>query len=223
MTSFPWHHKHSGHPPAVATPKPAAGPFWQVLGLGLITFVFGVAVLAWPSHTLQLLGALVGIWLLVAGAIRLAGAFAQDLPTGRRLLLGGVGAVLVVGGIACIRHVATGVGMGAGAGRGAAIGATGLPFTAAGLSRRPRLRRVRTRISTTISTMTGIRRIRDGRMAVDTTGDPSSGGRCPRPSKHPDATVPSREGLVRVTARPPGRSGAAGTRTPPRRRRSAER
>jgi len=114
MTSFPWHHKHSGHPPAVATPKPAAGPFWQVLGLGLITFVFGVAVLAWPSHTLQLLGALVGIWLLVAGAIRLAGAFAPDLPTGRRLLLGGVGAVLVVGGIACIRHVATGVALLAG-------------------------------------------------------------------------------------------------------------
>lgn len=114
MTTFPWRHRGdrqsaAGTAPAGAAPKPAVEPFWQVLGLGLITVLFGIAVLAWPSHTLHLVGGLVGIWLLVAGALRLVGAFGHQQTAGRRVLLGVVGVLLVVGGVACLRNVATGV------------------------------------------------------------------------------------------------------------------
>ncbi|MGI5176153.1 HdeD family acid-resistance protein [Dactylosporangium sp. CA-152071] len=108
MTSFPWHHRQTRRHDT-AKPAAAVEPFREMLGLGLITILFGIAVLAWPSKTLSLLGVLVGVWLLVAGAIRIFGAFAHDQTTGRRVLLGGLGALLIVGGIACLQHVATGV------------------------------------------------------------------------------------------------------------------
>ncbi|MEV6928143.1 DUF308 domain-containing protein [Dactylosporangium sp. NPDC051485] len=108
MTSFPWHHRQNRRHDQ-AKPAAAVEPFREIVGLGLITILFGVAVLAWPGKTLSLLGVLVGVWLLVAGAIRVYGAFGHDQSTGRRVLLGGVGVLLIVGGIACLQHVATGV------------------------------------------------------------------------------------------------------------------
>ena len=50
-------------------------PFWEIVVLGVVTTLFGLAVLVWPSQTLRTLGVLVGIWLLVAGAARVVGAF----------------------------------------------------------------------------------------------------------------------------------------------------
>ena len=44
----------------------AAVPFWQTLTLGVVTALFGIVVLAWPGETLRVLGALVGVWLIVA-------------------------------------------------------------------------------------------------------------------------------------------------------------
>lgn len=87
----------------------AVVPFWQTLALGVVTVLFGIAVLAWPGETLRVLGALVGVWLIVAGAMRVAAALTEQHGLGRRLLTGVVGAVLVVGGVACLRNVATGV------------------------------------------------------------------------------------------------------------------
>jgi hypothetical protein len=87
----------------------AAVPFWQTLTLGAITALFGIVVLAWPSETLRVLGALVGIWLVVAGVMRVAAAFGEPQRLGRRLLTGLVGAAMVVGGVACLRNVANGV------------------------------------------------------------------------------------------------------------------
>ncbi|GLK99334.1 HdeD family acid-resistance protein [Dactylosporangium matsuzakiense] len=114
MTTFPWHHRGE-HRPAAGTTSTSAGSqsateaFWQVLWLGLITAAFGIAVLAWPSHTLHLISLLAGVWLVVAGALRLAGAFKRDATVGRRLVLGSLGILLIVGGIACLRNLATGV------------------------------------------------------------------------------------------------------------------
>ncbi|MEV0127642.1 DUF308 domain-containing protein [Dactylosporangium sp. NPDC050688] len=87
----------------------AVVPFWQTLALGVVTALFGIAVLAWPGETLRVLGALVGVWLIVAGAMRVAAALTEHHGLGRRLLTGVVGAVMVVGGVACLRNVATGV------------------------------------------------------------------------------------------------------------------
>ncbi len=87
----------------------AVVPFWQTLALGVVTALFGIAVLVWPGETLRVLGALVGVWLVVAGAMRVAAALTEHHGLGRRLLTGVVGAVMVVGGVACLRNVATGV------------------------------------------------------------------------------------------------------------------
>jgi uncharacterized membrane protein HdeD (DUF308 family) len=77
--------------------------------LGVVTALFGIVVLAWPGQTLRVLGALVGIWLIVAGVMRLAAALSEHQGLGRRLLIGVVGAAMVVAGIACLRDVANGV------------------------------------------------------------------------------------------------------------------
>ncbi|MEV4515313.1 DUF308 domain-containing protein [Dactylosporangium sp. NPDC049525] len=86
-----------------------AVPFWQTLTLGLVTALFGIVVLAWPGETLRVLGALVGVWLIVAGVMRVASALAEHHGLGRRILTGVVGAALIVGGVACLRNVANGV------------------------------------------------------------------------------------------------------------------
>jgi uncharacterized membrane protein HdeD (DUF308 family) len=87
----------------------AAVPFWQTLTLGVVTALFGIVVLAWPGETLRVLGALVGVWLIVAGVMRVAAALTEQHGLGRRMLTGLVGAAMVVGGVACLRNVANGV------------------------------------------------------------------------------------------------------------------
>lgn len=113
MTTFSWHHGHTRRhrQDTAVTPGtgPATEPFWEVLSLGVLTLIFGAAVLIWPGQTLRLLGALVGAWLIVAGAMRVASAFSRHREAGQRLLSAAIGAILVVGGIACLRNAAGGV------------------------------------------------------------------------------------------------------------------
>lgn len=106
MTAFSWHRRHTRTQP---TGKPSVEPFWQVLALGLVTVLFGVAVLVWPDRTLQLLGTLVGVWLIVLGAMRAFAAFDRKQETSKRVLLGIIAAVLIAVGIACVRNAAGGV------------------------------------------------------------------------------------------------------------------
>jgi uncharacterized membrane protein HdeD (DUF308 family) len=84
-------------------------PFWQTIALGLVTALFGIAVLVWPGETLRTLGVLIGIWLLVIGATRIVGAFVSKRGVGHQVLSGVVGVVLLIGGVACLRNVARGV------------------------------------------------------------------------------------------------------------------
>jgi uncharacterized membrane protein HdeD (DUF308 family) len=84
-------------------------PFWQVMVLGVATALFGLVVLIWPAETLRTLGVLVGIWLMVAGAARVLGAFVSERGVGRQVLSGTVGVLLLIGGVACLRNVARGV------------------------------------------------------------------------------------------------------------------
>jgi uncharacterized membrane protein HdeD (DUF308 family) len=114
MTEYP---VHGGHADASAgrgvapttVEEPVGVPFWQVIVLGIATLLFGIVVLAWPAETLRTLGVLVGIWLLVAGASRIFGAFSSQRGTGRQVLSGTVGVILLIGGVACLRNVAKGV------------------------------------------------------------------------------------------------------------------
>jgi uncharacterized membrane protein HdeD (DUF308 family) len=94
--------------PADSTKLPAV-PFWQALALGLVTALFGLAVLVWPGETLRTLGVLIGIWLMIAGAMRVLGAFTSKRGLSHQVLSGTVGVVLLIGGVACLRNVARGV------------------------------------------------------------------------------------------------------------------
>lgn len=96
------------HTPTRARPGVAV-PFWQVVLLGVATTLFGIAVLAWPAETLRTLGALVGVWLIVVGAVRIFGALSSKRGLGRQMLTGVIGLLLVIGGAICLRNAARGV------------------------------------------------------------------------------------------------------------------
>ncbi|MEV6928925.1 DUF308 domain-containing protein [Dactylosporangium sp. NPDC051485] len=101
----------SGHPSTAGTMHgPVEVPFWQLVAAGVITALFGVAVLVWPAATLRLLGVLAGIWLVVMGLSRVVGVFrAGHGTTMRHLVDGAFGLVLLVLGVACLRSTGTAV------------------------------------------------------------------------------------------------------------------
>jgi len=83
--------------------------FWQTLTIGVVTILFGIALLAWPDISIRLLGVLVGIWLLLAGVGRVLSAFLVWRGLGWQVLSGVVGLLLLAAGVACLRDVAKGV------------------------------------------------------------------------------------------------------------------
>lgn len=114
MTAIPDRHDphHAGRGPARTTAGETTVSFRHMFTLGLITVVFGAAVLIWPAATLRLLGVLAGIWLIATGALRIVHAFRRDRDVHGltdRVLSGGLGIVLILGGAACISSTTTGV------------------------------------------------------------------------------------------------------------------
>jgi uncharacterized membrane protein HdeD (DUF308 family) len=79
--------------------------WWTVLILGVVTVLFGAAVLIWPDVTLHVMAILVGIWLLLAGIVRIFGAFLPGAGAGRQVLSGIVGVILFIGGMLCLRNL----------------------------------------------------------------------------------------------------------------------
>ncbi|MET0158662.1 MAG: DUF308 domain-containing protein [Acidimicrobiales bacterium] len=79
----------------VASGRQSAGPRWHAwLGGGLV-IVGGIAAVAWPDATIWVLAVIVGIVLVVSGAVALAAAFAgPSEERGLRLALGGVSLVI---------------------------------------------------------------------------------------------------------------------------------
>jgi uncharacterized membrane protein HdeD (DUF308 family) len=80
-------------------------PWWMVLFLGVISTVFGIAVLVWPGVSLRVLAVLVGVWLLLAGILRIVGAFLPGRGLGRQVLSGIVGVIILIAGTACLRNL----------------------------------------------------------------------------------------------------------------------
>lgn len=73
-----------------------------VMFVGLLTVVFGVVVVAWPSQTLVVLSVLLGIQLLLVGLFRLISAFSSEaIAPG---FLGFVGILGMVAGVAVLRR-----------------------------------------------------------------------------------------------------------------------
>jgi len=82
-------------------------PWWSVLGLGILSVLLGIVVLAWPEATLRVMAALAGVWLVLGGLIRIFTAFIASGGVGRQVLSGIVGVVLVLGGAFCLRNIVT--------------------------------------------------------------------------------------------------------------------
>jgi uncharacterized membrane protein HdeD (DUF308 family) len=92
-----------------ATPVEREQPFpwWLLAILGVISILFGVAMLVWPDITLRVVGFFVGLWLLIAGIARVIGAFVSGRGVGAQILSGIIGVLLILGGVACLRNLVT--------------------------------------------------------------------------------------------------------------------
>jgi uncharacterized membrane protein HdeD (DUF308 family) len=82
-------------------------PWWTVLGLGILSVLLGIVVLAWPEATVRVMAALAGLWLVLGGLMRIFNAFVAGGGVGRQVLSGIVGVVLVLGGAFCLRNIVT--------------------------------------------------------------------------------------------------------------------
>ena len=86
---------------------PAHDRSWLVLLPGaIVTFVFGLVVLAWPKATLNVVAVLLGVQLVVFGLVRLlAGLTAGSESGGRRVAYVILGVLGFAAGLYCIRHL----------------------------------------------------------------------------------------------------------------------
>jgi uncharacterized membrane protein HdeD (DUF308 family) len=74
--------------------------WWLLLAGGLVDLVVGVLLLVWPSRTLATVAVIVGVYLLIAGALEIGLAFSErsDSRTGALLrgALAGVAGLIVI-------------------------------------------------------------------------------------------------------------------------------
>ncbi|MEU6769885.1 DUF308 domain-containing protein [Streptomyces sp. NPDC046759] len=73
-----------------------------ILGSAIVTLVAGVLILVWPDETLHVLAVVIGLYLLVTGAIRFVTAFARD--HGERLADVLIAVLYILAGVLCLRH-----------------------------------------------------------------------------------------------------------------------
>jgi uncharacterized membrane protein HdeD (DUF308 family) len=89
-------------------PQPFPDELRNAVRAGLITtavlgIVLGVVALIWPEPTLVVVAVLFGITLIFTGIYRLIMAFsAKLLPTGLRIFLGIMGAIILFAGVLCL-------------------------------------------------------------------------------------------------------------------------
>ncbi|MFW0794207.1 DUF308 domain-containing protein [Gordonia sp. CPCC 205515] len=75
----------------------------MMIATAVVGIVMGIIALVWPKATLVVIGVLFGISLILTGAFRLYEAFAANLmPTGWRVLIGILGALILVFGIVAL-------------------------------------------------------------------------------------------------------------------------
>ncbi|WP_372477916.1 HdeD family acid-resistance protein [Streptomyces barringtoniae] len=88
--------------PAQAMAAIARSWTW-ILGAAIVTLVPGVLILVWPDETLHVLAVLIGLYLLLTGAIRFVTAFAREDHADRLTVLL-VAVLYVLAGVLCLRH-----------------------------------------------------------------------------------------------------------------------
>ncbi|WP_436533125.1 HdeD family acid-resistance protein [Actinoplanes sp. HUAS TT8] len=83
------------------------GSGWISLAAGVAALILGIVAFAWPAATLQVVGVLFGLNLLILGVVR-AGQFlfVPDAPVTARILGVVFGVLVGLLGILCLRNVA---------------------------------------------------------------------------------------------------------------------
>jgi uncharacterized membrane protein HdeD (DUF308 family) len=86
-------------------------PWWQPLGQGVLAVAFGGAVAGWSNPGPEAISFLLGLWLVGAGSLRLAGAAfgAAGRSQGEAVFSALLGVVFVVSGVLCLRDPASSV------------------------------------------------------------------------------------------------------------------
>ncbi|MEW1914619.1 DUF308 domain-containing protein [Kitasatospora sp. NPDC085895] len=74
------------------------------LSFGVLTLVAGIVMLAWPEETTRVVAIIIGLQLLVAGAVRFVTAFTHEDGTGGRVLHVLIALLSVVAGVLVLRH-----------------------------------------------------------------------------------------------------------------------
>ncbi|WP_043176007.1 HdeD family acid-resistance protein [Streptomyces sp. NRRL B-24484] len=74
------------------------------LSFGVLTVVAGIVMLAWPEETTRVVAIIIGLQLLVAGAVRFVTAFTHEDGTGGRVLHVLIALLSVVAGVLVLRH-----------------------------------------------------------------------------------------------------------------------
>ncbi|MFE9423607.1 HdeD family acid-resistance protein [Kitasatospora sp. NPDC006697] len=87
------------------TPLAALAKFgWHTaLVLGLLAVALGVVVLAWPDRTLEVIGVLFGVYLVISGILQIVLASTVHVSTGLRVLGFISGALSLLLGLLCFR------------------------------------------------------------------------------------------------------------------------
>ncbi|MBL1087350.1 DUF308 domain-containing protein [Streptomyces actinomycinicus] len=90
-------------PGPVGTVTAIARSWTWILGSALVTLAAGLLILVWPDETLHVLAVLVGLYLLLAGALRFVTAFARE-SHGERLPALLIAVLYVLAGVLCLRN-----------------------------------------------------------------------------------------------------------------------
>jgi uncharacterized membrane protein HdeD (DUF308 family) len=79
-----------------------------VLG-GVITVTLGLILVIWPEATLYVVAVLIGLWLILSGAVRVAQAafIPEGRSAGARVLQAIAGVVFIVVGVLCMKNLTT--------------------------------------------------------------------------------------------------------------------
>ncbi|MFE5405647.1 HdeD family acid-resistance protein [Streptomyces sp. NPDC056580] len=92
----------AGPPPGEAMTALARSWVW-ILGSAVVTLVPGVLILVWPDETLHVLAVVIGLYLLLIGALRFVTAFSRE-GAGERLPGLVIAVLFVLAGVLCLRN-----------------------------------------------------------------------------------------------------------------------
>ena len=87
----------------IETPSVVRNLWKSVLALGVLTLVFGVAVLIWPGDSIVVASVVFGVYLLVSGVAQAIAAFTVGMSLGSRVLFFISGALSVMLGYFAFR------------------------------------------------------------------------------------------------------------------------